>query len=91
MPTWKTPKLKRLARVLTQVKDETTMLQFLRDLCTLEELRELSSRWEVVELLNKKIPYREIAQKTGVSTATITRIAQFLHHGEGGYKKALEQ
>ncbi len=91
MATWKTPKLKRLARVLAQTDEEAVMLQFLRDLCTLEELRELSSRWEVVELLNKKIPYREIAEKTGVSTATITRIAQFLHHGEGGYKKVLKQ
>ena len=91
MPTWKTPKLKRLARILAHIDDEIIMTQFLRDLCTLEELRELSSRWEVVELLNKKIPYREIAEKTGVSTATITRIAQFLHHGEGGYQKALKQ
>lgn len=67
------------------------MMKFLRDLLTLEELEEVSSRWEVVQLLEKGKSYREIAAKTGVSTTTITRIAHYLHHGEGGYKTALKQ
>lgn len=90
MSDWKTTKLKRLSRALLSIKNEKEMLSFLRDLCTLEELAELSSRWEVVELLDKDRPYREIAMKTGVSTATITRIAHWLNHGEGGYKRVLE-
>jgi TrpR-related protein YerC/YecD len=65
------------------------MEKFLRDLCTLEELDELSSRWEVVLLLNEGKPYREIATKVGVSTTTMTRIAHWLNHGEGGYRIAL--
>lgn len=91
MPNWKTPKLKNLAKTLLTIEDEQAMLKFLRDLCTLEELEELSTRWKVVQLLNEGIPYREIAKKAKVSTTTVTRIAHFLHHGEGGYKQALEE
>jgi len=90
MPTYKTAKLKQLAKALLSFKQEKEMLHFLRDLCTLEELDELSSRWEVVQFLADELSYREISKKTGVSTATITRIAHWLKEGEGGYTKALE-
>jgi TrpR-related protein YerC/YecD len=56
-----------------------------------EELEEFSRRWEVAGLLNKGESYREIAKQTGVSTATVTRIAYWLEHGEGGYAKALRK
>lgn len=62
---------------------------FFRDLCTLGELQEFSERFEVAKLINEKVPYREIAQKTGVSTATITRVAQWLNHGEEGYRTVI--
>lgn len=65
------------------------MLIFLRDLCTLEELQSLSMRWQVVLMLTKGKSYRDIAKATGASTTTITRIAHWLEHGEGGYKKVL--
>jgi uncharacterized protein YerC len=42
-------------------------------------------------LLHQGLHYAEISHRTGASTATITRIAQWLHHGEGGYLKALER
>jgi len=90
MLNWKTPKLRKLSQAIITLKEEKQLLAFLRDLCTPEELKALSSRWEVVELLDKGRPYREIAGKTGVSTATITRIAHWLTNGEGGYKKVLE-
>jgi len=83
---WRTPKLKKLAQALLSIDNEPAMLKFLRDLCTLEELEEISSRWQVVLLLEKGISYRDIAKKTGVSTTTVTRIAHWLNHGEGGYK-----
>lgn len=89
MSTWKTLKLKKLAKTLLSIKSEKEMLAFLRDVATVEELEALSSRWEVAQLLDKGISYREIAKKTGVSTATITRIAHWLNHGEGGYRSAL--
>jgi len=83
--------LKRLAKALLSFKTEAEMLAFLRDVATLEELESLSSRWDVVLELNKGTSYRDIAKKTGVSTATITRISHWLKHGEGGYRSALKQ
>lgn len=64
---------------------------FFRDLCTIGELQEMSERFEVVKLVDEGVPYREIAEKTGVSTATITRVAQWLKNGEGGYRLILDR
>lgn len=91
MKSWKTSKLKRLAKALLSLKTEGEMLTFLRDVATIEELESLSSRWDVVLELNKGTSYRDISKKTGVSTATITRISHWLKHGEGGYRSALKK
>jgi TrpR-related protein YerC/YecD len=65
---------------------------FLRDLCTRRELEEMRSRWAVVRLLDDdRYSYREIHDMTGVSTATITRINQWLQHGTGGYRLLLDR
>ncbi len=90
MKTYRTKKLKKLAQAFLSLKNNDSMLNFLRDLCTLEELAELSARFEVAEMLIKGLPYREIARRVKVSTTTITRIALWLEHGEGGYKEALK-
>jgi TrpR-related protein YerC/YecD len=65
--------------------------RFFRDLCTRRELGEMSARWEVVRSLAEGHSYRKIHDITGVSTATITRIAQWVRHGTGGYLNALER
>lgn len=91
MANWKTKQLKQLAHAFLSLKDEKNMMHFLRDLCTIEELEELSGRWEVVVLLSKGKSYRDIAEKTGVSTTTVTRIAHWLNNGEGGYQEALKK
>ena len=64
---------------------------FFRDLCTRRELEEMSQRWSVVRELAEGLPYREIAADTGVSTATIVRINQWLRHGTGGYQQMLDK
>ena len=79
-------------KVIPFDKSKRSVKELVEDLQgEVEELEELSSRWQVVELLNKDMPYRKISQKTGVSTTTITRIAHWLNHGEGGYEAALEK
>ena len=70
-------------------KDEVE--RFLRDLCTLSELEAMAHRWEVVKLLDQGLPYQEIARQTGASTTTVTRVAHWLRHGEGGYRTALDR
>jgi TrpR-related protein YerC/YecD len=64
---------------------------FLRDLCTLSELEAMAHRWEVVKLLDQGLPYQEISRRTGASTTTVTRVAHWLRHGEGGYRTALDR
>lgn len=91
MTQWRTPKLKRLAKALLSMRTEEEILSFLRDVATLEELDELANRWDVVLRLNNEENYRNIAANTGVSTTTITRIAHWLRHGEGGYRTALKR
>ncbi|MEK7084770.1 MAG: YerC/YecD family TrpR-related protein [Patescibacteria group bacterium] len=91
MHSWKTPHLKNLARAFLSLKTEKDMLNFLRDLCTLDELEEFAMRWQVAQLISRGISYRDIGKKVGVSTTTVSRVAQWLHHGEGGYKKAIEK
>ena len=73
-----------------ETRDEAAA--FLRDLCTRRELEEMRSRWAVVRLLDEeRYSYREIHDLTGVSTATITRINQWLQHGTGGYRTLLDR
>lgn len=90
MPSWKTPKLKKLAHAFLLINTEKDMLAFLRDVATLEELDALSSRWQAVAMIESGLPYRTIAEKTGLSTTTVTRVAHWLRHGEGGYGTALK-
>ena len=87
---WKNEKLKNLAKAFSVLKTPHDIANFLRDLCTLDELEEMSNRWQAVFLLNQGKTYREVAKITKLSTTTITRIAHWLEHGEDGYKKALE-
>ncbi len=72
-----------------QTRDEVE--RYFRDLCTLGELETISHRWEVAKLLDEGLPYVAIAQRTGASTATVTRVAHWLRHGEGGYRLALDR
>lgn len=58
---------------------------FFIDLCTVAELQSLSQRLSVAKLLKDKVTYNEIVQKTGASTATISRVKKCLDYGTGGY------
>jgi len=64
---------------------------FLRDLCTISELETLAQRWQVAKLVDQGLPYLEVAARTGASTTTVTRVAHWLHHGEDGYRTALDR
>ncbi len=64
---------------------------FFRDLCTIEEIKEMADRWEIAQLVNDKIPYREIAAKLKTSTTTVSRVASWLNNGSGGYRLAISK
>ena len=88
---WRTPDVEALlSAILTlETLDETE--RFFRDLCTLNELRDIAQRWAVVRMLEDGMHYAEISRRSGASTATITRIASWLNHGEGGYREMLDK
>ena len=88
---WRTEATADLFTVILSLKTVDEAADFFRDLCTRRELEEMSRRWKVVRMLAEEIPYRRIATETGVSTATITRINQWLRHGRGGYAAALSR
>lgn len=77
------------AFVLLRTREEAQ--RFLRDLCTLPELEALAHRWQTVLLLEEGRPYVEIAERVPTSTATVTRVAQWLRHGSGGYRLVLDR
>ena len=80
-----------LVKAVAGLRSEDEVKRFLRDVCTLSELTAMSERLQVVQELEKGTPYRKISESTGASTATITRIAHWLHHGMGGYKLVLDR
>ncbi len=86
---WRSPAVEDLLEAIAALPDRAAAGVFLRDLCTLRELHDMAQRWHVVQLLDQGRHYAEIARETGASTATITRIAQWLNHGTGGYREAL--
>ncbi len=89
--TWQTPEMESLIEAVLRLDDVDEAGRFLRDLCTLGELRALAQRWAVARLLDDGLHYAEISKRTGASTATITRIASWLNHGEGGYRLMLDR
>ena len=64
---------------------------FFEDLCTVGELEALQQRFEVALLLRKEKTYQEIADKTGASTATISRVNRALNYGNDGYDMLFER
>src|SRR5262245_35504833 len=89
--TWQTPETTELCETIARLESTEEAERFFRDLCTLAELEAMAHRWEVVRLLEEGLPYVEIAQRTGASTTTVTRVAHWLRHGEGGYRLALDR
>jgi len=89
MDEWRSTDVDELISALLRLEGPDEAAAFLRDLCTLGELRDLAQRWAVVRRLDAGEHYAAISRETGASTATITRIASWLNHGEGGYRAAL--
>lgn len=83
--------MKDLFKTIASLETEQECKRFFRDLCTIAELKAMAERWQVAKQVQANMPYRDIAKKTGSSTATITRVAHWLHHGTGGYRLMLER
>ena len=69
-----------------RIKDKKECYTFFEDVCTINELMSLSQRFEVARMLRQKKTYLEISEKTGASTATISRVNRSLTYGNDGYE-----
>jgi TrpR-related protein YerC/YecD len=88
---WITEEITALADALVTLRNGDEALRFLRDLCTVNELRELGQRWHVARLLDEGVSYHEIGERTGASSATISRVAQWLRYGRDGYRLVIDR
>lgn len=87
-PTFPSP---RLAAAILSLRDHREVSAFLRDLCTVGELEAMSHRLDVAVALRRGLPYATVAREVGTSTTTVTRVAHWLRHGEGGYATVLDR
>ena len=83
--------LDELAAAIRSLRTTDEVTRFLRDLCTRAELEALAHRWQTARLVDDGVSYVEIAQRVPTSTATVTRVAQWVRHGAGGYRIALDR
>lgn len=81
----KTPAVDFLFDAILSLKDRNECYTFFEDICTINELLSLSQRFEVAKMLREHRTYLEIAEKTGASTATISRVNRSLNYGNDGY------
>jgi|SRR5579862_2716671 len=88
---WPSPEHEELFATVASLRTPAEAERFLRDLCTIAELDAMAHRWQVAQLLNEGLPYLEVARRAHASTTTVTRVAQWLRHGEGGYELALRR
>ena len=82
----KTEAVDALFDAILCLKTREECYRFFEDLCTVNELLSLSQRFEVAAMLKQKKTYLEIAEKTGASTATISRVNRSLNYGNDGYE-----
>lgn len=75
----------RLFSAVLCLENKEECYRFFEDVCTINELLSLSQRFEVAYMLKQKKTYLEIAEKTGASTATISRVNRSLNYGNDGY------
>ena len=74
-----------LFRAILTLQNVDECYAFFEDVCTVNELLSLSQRFEVAKMLREQKTYLEIAEKTGASTATISRVNRSLNYGNDGY------
>ena len=89
------PKIKNketdlLMKAVLTLRSEEDAYRFFEDLCTIPEIKSISQRLEVAFLLDRKETYQKIADETGASSATISRVNRSLIYGADGYRRVLD-
>ncbi len=87
----KDPLIDQLCQAILSLKNLEECYRFLEDISTISELKAWAQRLEVARMLNEGVIYDKIAEETGASTATISRVKKYLNYGADGYKIILER
>lgn len=87
----KTESIDLLFEAILCLKSKDECYTFFEDICTINELLSLTQRFEVAKMLREQKTYLEIAEKTGASTATISRVNRSLNYGNDGYDMVFER
>ncbi|GLI20212.1 hypothetical protein TSYNTROPHJE_20250 [Tepidanaerobacter syntrophicus] len=85
------PYIDQLFEAILLLKDKDECYRFFQDICTVGELQAMAQRLQVAIMLKEGRTYTDIAEATGASTATISRVKRFLHYGSDGYNLVLER
>ncbi|ABY91844.1 YerC/YecD family TrpR-related protein [Thermoanaerobacter sp. CM-CNRG TB177] len=81
----------QLFEAILKLRNIEECYRFFEDIATINEIKALAQRLEVAKMLRQKKTYIEIAEKTGASTATISRVNRALNYGANGYKIILDR
>ena len=83
--------IEKMADAMLTLKNREEAFLFFEDIFTIKELQAVAQRLAVARLLKKRVTYQEIADQTGASTATISRVNRSLTYGAGGYQMVLNR
>lgn len=83
--------LDMLFKAILELQNIDECYKFFEDIATITELKAISQRIQVAKMLKEKKVYTEIAESTGASTATISRVNKCLNYGQGGYNIVLDR
>lgn len=86
-----TEAVNHLFDAILSLENKEECYRFFEDVCTVNELLSLSQRYEVARMLHAQKTYLDIAEKTGASTATISRVNRSLNYGNDGYDMVFER
>ena len=82
----RTPEVKELFEAVLSLENTEECFAFFEDICTTNEILSFAQRFQVAKMLFENRTYQDIAEKSGASTATISRVKRSIDDGSGGYK-----
>lgn len=80
-----------LVNAILSLKNEEECINFLNDICTIQELEKMSQRLEAAILLSEGCTYEQVIEKTKISSTTLSRVSRCIRYGDGGYKNIIEK
>ena len=86
-----TEEMDRLMRGILTLESLEECYAFFEDLCTVKELQSLAQRFEVASMLHRGMTYNDVAEATGASSTTISRVSHSLNYGNNGYSTVLDK